>query len=75
MSVRCRLFFNGKRMDMMRSEWRVEDFSCLEAMEFLTIHSTPERRLSEDGCPDQKRLRQRLLLEVEHLNIAFSQTS
>ena len=44
-------------MDMMLSEWRVGDVSSLEAMEFLTLYPTPERRLSVDGFPDQKRVK------------------
>ena len=38
---------------MMRSEWPVGSPSSLEAMEFLTMSHTPERRLSVDGFPDQ----------------------
>ena len=44
---------NGRRIDMMRSEWPVGSLSSLEAMEFLTMSPTPERRLSVDGFPDQ----------------------
>ena len=38
---------------MMRSEWPVGSLSSLEAMEFLTMNPTPDRRLSVDGFPDQ----------------------
>ena len=44
-------------MDMTRSLWHVGDVSGLEVMEFLTMNSTPERHLSVDGFPDQKRVK------------------
>ena len=42
-------------VDMMWSEWHVGDISSLEALEFLTMNSTPERHLSVDGFMDKKR--------------------
>ena len=41
---------------MLRSEWPVSSLSSFEAMEFLTTSPTPDRRLSVDGFPDQKRV-------------------
>ena len=51
-----RLFFRGRRMDIMRSEWPIDRFFSLETMEVLTMKPTPERRLSVVGFPDQKRV-------------------
>ena len=42
-------------MDMKPSEWPVGNVSSLEAMEFLIMKPTPERRLSADGLPDRYR--------------------
>ena len=59
----CLLLFNGRCvdffncMDMMQPEWHVGDDSSLEAIDFLTVNPTPERRLSVDGFPDQKRVK------------------
>ena len=40
----------------MPSELHVGDVSSLQAVEFLTMNPTPERRLSVDGFPGQKRV-------------------
>ena len=41
-------------MDMIRPDWPVGNASCLEAMEFLTMNPTLERRVSVDDFPYQK---------------------
>ena len=41
----------------MRSEWHVGDVSSLDAMEFLIMNPTPERRQSVNGFPDQRRVK------------------
>ena len=50
------LFFRGRRMDIMRSEWPVSRFSSLEAMEVLTMKPTPERCPTVLSFPDQRRV-------------------
>ena len=42
-------------MDIKPSEWPVGNVSSLEAMEFLIMKPTPERRLSADGLPNRYR--------------------
>ena len=44
-------------MDMMYLEWHVGDVSSFEAMEFHAMNTTPERLLSVDSLPNQKRLK------------------
>ena len=52
-SARCCFPSNGRRIDMMQSEWPMGSLSSLEAMEFLTMSPTPNRRLLVDGFPNQ----------------------
>ena len=53
-SVAYRLFFRGRRMDTMRSEWQVGRFSSLEVMKMLTMKPSPGRKPSVEAFPDQK---------------------
>ena len=50
------LFFRGRCMDIMWSEWQVGRFSSLEQMEVLTMKPMPERCSSVVGFPNQKRV-------------------